>query len=302
MVPKRGSYSVGMTVKLRERLGFPYYDPVSETYIPIKPWILLNNGSEWIRAAGGTSPLMGFFFYQEAPDMPLPDVHWDGGFIVTAPLAEEPKLEEDPAFPMPWGIVHGCKFNGLFVYGGNRILAGKQAWWHRDIGNQPVVSEPLNIGQYYHIVMSFDAEASLLRFLISTVEDGEIKYKYSETFCEDVELEPQHADRIRDDSIWEDGNHPTLVGYWGAVLYFGLSGFPWGDGEYYNYTTFQCVQSPNFETVLPRVYHRALSKNEMYYLADEIFQGTYIVDDQELENIRSMGVDVFSFPGERMTE
>lgn len=295
IVPKKGGYTISMAVKIKERLNFPYWDEIYERLVPVKPWIVLYQGSNWIRVAGGFTPLMGYCFPQAASV--FDDTVNYFGTVITDPFEEEPKIVDHSDFPMPWGLWLGCKFNGLLLYGGNRILAGKQSNWENDKGNQPLLSDPLEYEKYYHVVMSFDDKTEQLRMLISNKVEDRVVYRYSETYCRDIEMQPHSDAETYDDDVWIDGEHPTLVGYWQCGLSHGFKGFSYGD-EWFTYGDFFIQQMSNIEIVLPRIYHRGLLKDEMYHLSNEVFLGTFVVDDEELQLAQGAGYDVFSFPGE----
>lgn len=189
----------------------------------------------------------------------------DGGASIT--FGSQP-------FPVchPEGYLVGINLLGLCWYNGNRILAGKICDFQNEYTFAPIVSDPLDIGNWYHVCMTYNNK-------------GEVKLFYTKLSSNtiNVKLANQSTGLFKNTTWYEDSPLPIYVG----ADDWGMS--PADDSPTSEYKSIWEFSS-SMDIGLLRFYHRALTKAEAQLLTMEVFDGVFVADDFEAAQLIGAGL------------
>jgi len=183
-------------------------------------------------------------------------------------------------FPVchPGGYGIGINYCGLFFYNGNHILAGKINDFESEYGCDTIVSGELDIGELYHVCMTYE----------QTNSDGD-----------NSGLTQLYIMKLGDDTVFLTAGKQSGAAFqnydgWGTELPWktGADGWYYAPGKDSPSTDWDCswTYSANMDIVLPRFYHHALSKAEIQLLTKEVFGGVFVADDFEAKRLIAKGM------------
>ena len=180
----------------------------------------------------------------------------------------------DQPFPVcnPRGYMIGMNFIGLAWYNGNSILAGKVCDYETEYNLSPTVSNPLDVGEWYHVCMTYD-DSGESKLYISKSGSGNIQTSVAKQSTAAFEC----------------------VNGFGSGLDYYLSGADYWDMEpEENSQTTDWKSSWIFSSCMDigliRFYHRALSMDEARALLLEAFHGVFVADDHEAAQLVGAGL------------
>jgi hypothetical protein len=175
-------------------------------------------------------------------------------------------------FPVahPEGYMIGVNIMGLCWFNGDRIIAGKICDFESEYNLNTIVSDPLDIGLWYHVLMSYD-ENGVINLYVAKLGERTIQLK---------------------SGIASTGTYVNMDG-------FGRSEKIMVGSDSWRLTpkatspesedTSEWVYSSSMDIGLLRFYHRALSKAEAQVLAMEVLDGVFVADDQEAGQLVAAG-------------
>lgn len=176
-------------------------------------------------------------------------------------------------FPVchPEGYMIGMNLLGMAWYNGNRIVAGKVADFQTEYALPPIASDPLNIGEWYHVCMTYD-------------EDGKTNLYHTKLGVEIINTNTSKQSISKFTNT--DGFGYPLKVHIGADNWHlsPLMNSPVADYKsHWEY-------SSSMDICLLRFHHRALKKDEARLFLLEAFHGVFVADDAEAAQLIGAGL------------
>jgi hypothetical protein len=172
-------------------------------------------------------------------------------------------------FPVchPQGYMVGMNLLGMCWFNGNRILAGKVCDFQGEYALPPTMSDPLEIGEWYHVCMTYDEEGKTNLY---TTKLG-VRTINVKSFLQSTSVFIPDKDLKFYSGIEMWNNAPSVTApssEWRAA---------W-------------VYSAAMDIGLPRFYFHALSDDEVRALLLESFHGVFVADDYEAAQLIGAGL------------
>jgi len=167
------------------------------------------------------------------------------------------------------GYMIGLNYIGLFFVNGNKILAGKLCDFENEYVYNKIMSSELNIGSYYHVCMTFDDSGNTALYLKEFGGGSDLLQEAQTTA-----------------SFYNYSGFDQFLPYVSGGSAFAFT--PGNDSLASDWAS-SWLFSANMEIGLPRFYKRALSQKEVQLLTQELFNGQFVADDFETEQLISKG-------------
>lgn len=175
-------------------------------------------------------------------------------------------------FPVshPQGYMIGTNFLGLLWYNGNKILAGKVCDFETEYGLSPIVTNELEIGAWYHVCLTMDADGNCTLYLTKRGDSNPVVFA----------------------SIQSIEEFSAYDGF-GQSLKVSVAADDWRFAPAVDSTVSNSISQFEFSSymdmTLLRFLHRALSRTEAVLLAEEAFGQAFVADDAEAGQLQGMG-------------
>jgi hypothetical protein len=177
-------------------------------------------------------------------------------------------------FPVsrPEGFMIGMNIMGMVFFnaGGTRLVAGKVCNFQDECKNPPIVSDILDLGEWYHAVMSYDEKGKTGLYLTKLGQN---------------EVAPLEAAQ-------STSKFQNVDGFGGAVG-LNVASDNWSLGPRADSPATERTAEWEFSSKmsigLMRFYHHALKKEEAVLLKREVFDGIFVADDNEAAQLVGSG-------------
>jgi hypothetical protein len=298
-MPVSGSFSVACFLKVMESLDYDYMDGSTIGYM--RPRVISQQSDAWWHDCPGSfCPIIGYHDPCDTDERHTIISKPTGGTVSFYNYKSlwgcdgEPVLNADALFPLPYGFIYGFNFVGLFLYNGTQLMAGKVSDWEAQYSNTPLTTDALMTEQWYHAVLSYDADTYYMRLLLSTKDPENNEVSWTSY----IAYQPDSSMVDIGGSNWVDGAFKSKIGQYGYTFVpeSGNYTFEWRDSfgavQEYTLTTYNQIMNANLRVAHPRFYHRALNTAEMGFLRDEAWFSRYIVEDQTLNDFITRGIPV----------
>jgi hypothetical protein len=287
-IPDDAPFSVSCLVRLREALEYDYTYDAKDVLNPFRTYFLRTDDGEKFTwdCPGDIAPLLGFCSPHLHPDwsetVSYPWAPWNENFtknvehlagakrMEAATCADAPLLAGEAyldalgqAYPSPYGYIMGLQAVGLFVYGGNRLLGARISDFDSQIGYAPVLTDPLDLGVWYHAVFTHDSDETARIYLARQDESQAWAYSGTQPLC-----------------AMDSAYQYTLSGINAWTLHNGTTGADIGAYR----------MAPVMDVALPRFFHYALSADQAYLLQLEALEGLFVADDHETAQGAALGM------------
>lgn len=287
-IPDDTAFSVSCLVRLRAPLEYDYTYDTRGLYNPFRTYLLRSDDGEnftW-DSPGDIAPLLGFCSPHLHPGwnetVTYPWAPWNADFMknvehlagakrLAAPAcAEAPLLVGDAyidalgqPYPHPYGFILGLQATGLFVANGNRLLGARISDFDTQLGYVPVVTDPLDLGVWYHAVFTHDTDETVRIYLARQDESRAWVYSGNQPLC-----------------AMDTACRYTMCGINSWTLNNGTTGAEIGSYR----------MTPVMDMALPRFFHYALSADQAYLLQLEALAGVFVADDHEVAQASALGL------------
>lgn len=286
-IPDDAPFSVSCLVRLNAPLEYDYTFDARGVLNPIRAYLLRSaDGAAFVRdCPGDLSPLIGFCSPHLHPeweeDLTYPWSPWDTNYASNtdrltgarqasavcdgAPvLAGEGYRDADGhAYPYPRGFEMGLQAAGMFISGGNRLLAARLSHFESQFGTVPAVSDPLELGLWHHVVMTHEADGTVQLFVTREDEAEGAAYSGVMPLCA---LDAACTYQASGVNAWTLRNEK--------------------DGEAIS----AYRMNPAMDVALPRFFHYALSPGQAWLLSLEGLTGIFVADDHEVAQAAAQGL------------
>lgn len=287
-IPDDTAFSVSCLVRLRAPLEYDDTYDARGVDNPFRTYLLRSNDGEnftW-DCPGDIAPLLGFCSPHLHPGwsetVTYPWAPWNADFtknverLAGAKRLDAPACPEAPllvgdaytdalgqAYPHPYGFILGLQATGLFVANGNRLLGARVSDFDRQLGYAPVITDPLDLGVWYHAVFTHDADETVRIYLARQDESRAWVYCGSQPLC-----------------AMDEACRYTMCGINSWTLQNGTTGAEIGSYR----------MTPVMDVALPRFFHYALSADQAYLLQLEALAGVFVADDHEVAQATALGL------------
>ena len=166
-------------------------------------------------------------------------------------------------YPHPYGFILGLQAAGLFLSGGNRLLAARISHFETQTGFAPARTDALDIGAWYHVVLTHAATGEVRIYLARENRDEAWYFTGSQPLC-----------------AMDAACQYTLSGVNAWTLHNGLTGTDIGAYR----------MNPVLDLALPRFFGHALSASQAHLLQREALDGLFVADDHETAQAVAQGL------------
>lgn len=174
-------------------------------------------------------------------------------------------------FPVryPKGYMIGTNIMGLSWYNGNRVIAGKICDFETEYNIRPIISDPLEIGQWYTVCLTYDDDG-MARLYIGKIDEESItsyvKQQSKDEYIRKSELDQYLNIQVAADDwmIAPSETSTDKVSSWVFSSFMDIS--------------------------MLRFYHRALSLDEAVLLRKEVKGNVFVADDNEAAQLIPTGL------------
>ncbi|OLN25011.1 hypothetical protein DVDV_3729 [Desulfovibrio sp. DV] len=286
-IPDDAPFSVSCLVRLNAPLEYDYVFDARGVLNPIRTYLLRSgDGTAFVHdCPGDLSPLIGFCSPHLHPDweedLTYPWPPWNDDFAAntdrltgarraSAVCDGAPTLAGEGyrdaagnAYPHPDGFEMGLQAAGLFISGGNRLLAARLSHFESQFGVVPAVSDPLELGLWHHVVMTHEADGTVQLFVTREDEAQGTAYTGTMPLCA---LDAACTYQASGVNAWTLRNEKD-----GEAI-----------GAY--------RMNPAMDVALPRFFHYALSPGQAWLLSLEALTGIFVADDHEVAQAAALGL------------
>jgi hypothetical protein len=286
-IPDDAPFSVSCLVRLTAPLEYDYDFDARGVLSPVRTYLLRSeDGREFSKdCPGDLSPLIGFCSPHRHPDWEEDAVYpwapWNDDFAASpdriagarraaAPCPEAPRLMgegyldgQGAPYPYPDGFEMGVQAAGVFVAGGNRLLAARLSRFESQFGAVPAVSDPLAIGVWHHVVMTHETDETVRLYVVREDQAEGAAYGGKMPLCA---LDAACAYQASGVNAWTlrsgDGGEAIAAYRMNAAM----------------------------DVALPRFFHYALSPGQAWLLSLEALSGLFVADDHETAQATAYGL------------
>lgn len=286
-IPDDAPFSVSCLVRLTAPLEYDYDFDARGVLNPVRTYLLRSDdGRDFIKdCPGDLSPLIGFCSPHRHPeweeDAVYPWSPWNNDFAVSpdriagarraaAPCPQAPRLAgqgyqdgQGNPYPYPDGFEMGVQAAGVFVTGGNRLLAARLSHFEHQFGAMPAVSDPLEIGVWHHVVMTHEIDETVRLYVVREDQAQGAAYGGKMPLCA---LDAVCAYQASGVNAWTlrsgDGGEAIAAYRMNAAM----------------------------DMALPRFFHYALSPGQAWLLSLEALSGLFVADDHETAQAVAQGL------------
>lgn len=194
----------------------------------------------------------------------------------------QPSLTFGPQpFPVnhPQGYMVGMNLLGMAWYNGNRIIAGKISDFQTEYATPPIVSAPLDVGEWHHVCMTY-GESGKTRLFVTKLGSKTVNIT--------------EGTSAQSTFFNTDG--------WGNSVKIMVGADDWHiapseDSEQTRWTS-EWIFSAYMDIAMLRFYKRELSKGEARLLLFEAFHGEFVADDLEATQLQGNDLIPITLQGE----
>lgn len=287
-VPDDAPFSVSCLVRLNAALTYDYTYDDRNRLNPLRPFFLQSADGQTFTwdCPGDIAPLLGFCSPHLHPDwtatITYPWAPWNDDFnhnleqlsgakrLTEPPCPQAPLLAGDDYrdalghdYPFPYGFLMGLQAAGLFVCNGNRLLGARISHFETQTGYAPVLTDPLELGLWHHVVLTHAADGTIRIYLAREDSRQAWTYSGSQPLCA---MDTACAYTMCGINAWTLRNGTT-----GAAI-----------GAY--------RMNPAMDVALPRFFHYALSASQAFLLQQEALDGLFVADDHEVAQGTAQGL------------
>ncbi|KHK02068.1 hypothetical protein [Desulfovibrio sp. TomC] len=286
-IPDDAPFSVSCLVRLNAPLEYDYTFDARGVLNPIRAYLLRSaDGAAFVHdCPGDLSPLIGFCSPHLHPDweedLTYPWSPWNNDYAANtdrltgarralavcdgAPVlaGEGYRDAAGKAYPYPDGFEMGLQAAGLFLSGGNRLLAARLSHFESQFGLVPAVSDPLELGLWHHAVMTHEADGTVQLFVTRADEAQGAAYTGAMPLCA---LDAACTYQASGVNAWTLRNEKDGE----AISAYRLN--------------------PAMDVALPRFFHYALSPGQAWLLSLEALAGIFVADDHEVAQAAAQGL------------